>query len=620
MNKNNIQNNEIEFNKNSINIAFISEENTKKELSISIVSLLDNASSSTKYVIYIIHDYKFSEQSIEMILSFEEKYSNCKIIFKLNDTIIGYVSNLVSQCAYNALLVSNILNEIDKCIYLSNNTIVQQDLTQLYNIDIDKACIGGVIDAENLTSENLQTDQAFDINVLLINTNFIRESRFMVNYNKLVIAQTTNKHNLKSSNIIFDKVKIFPLKYNLGAKYIYDKESFGAQGELRIDPQIIKIYSENFIIDALKDNIIFSYNNVMNPFNNPQCSFFPVWLKYFKLSPFFYKIKRKRCATPKVSVIITICNEYSLLSECLESVINQTLENIEIICVDYSSNNSSFEFLQFSARFDERITVLKEENQGTGFAKNKGLDIANGEYIMFLEPDDFLELTMLENNYKIAVENNIHVIVFDYIMYNNFTGKYSNTQFCPTIDKKVFSNKDIPNNEFNELYFNSWTKFYKTSFIKDNNIRFKAENKYNDILFSNEAIMIAEKIISNNDFKLHHRINMNATIEPNLYEYTLSLNDACSELQNKLKSSNIYDEVENIFLNLILYLNISDFNDKIEIDKIKEAYENIKNDMDNSFGICNHPKEYYDLQFYDVYYLIKNTEFEHYLAIVGLEY
>ena len=113
----------------------------------------------------------------------------------------------------------------------------------------------------------------------------------------------------------------------------------------------------------------------------------------------------------KVSVVIPVYNVENYLRESLDCVVNQTLRDIEIICVDDGSKDSSLEILQEYAQKDSRVKILTQQNQFAGVARNNGLKIATGEYIIFLDSDDIFDLQMLEKMYYRAVETSADVTV-----------------------------------------------------------------------------------------------------------------------------------------------------------------------------------------------------------------
>ena len=103
---------------------------------------------------------------------------------------------------------------------------------------------------------------------------------------------------------------------------------------------------------------------------------------------------------PKVSILVPICNVERYLRECLNSLVNQTLREIEIICINDGSTDSSLSIIREYERRDERIVVIDKPNSGYGDSMNKGIELARGEYIGIVESDDFASLNMFETLYK----------------------------------------------------------------------------------------------------------------------------------------------------------------------------------------------------------------------------
>lgn len=117
---------------------------------------------------------------------------------------------------------------------------------------------------------------------------------------------------------------------------------------------------------------------------------------------------------PKISVIIPVYNVENYLRECLDSIINQTFKDIEIICVDDCSTDNSLDILNEYAQKDNRIKVFEQkENSGQGAARNFGISIAQGEYITFVDPDDYIESTMYEKMYNQAKTLNSEIVMCD---------------------------------------------------------------------------------------------------------------------------------------------------------------------------------------------------------------
>ena len=151
-------------------------------------------------------------------------------------------------------------------------------------------------------------------------------------------------------------------------------------------------------------------------------------------------IQNKIDFEPKVSVIIPVYNVEEYLRECLDSVVNQTLKEIEIICVDDGSTDSSLDILKEYAEKDNRITVMKQANLHAGVARNAGLSVAKGEYLSFLDSDDFFEKDMLEKMFLKVSSNLSDVIVCSNNLWDD--------------KKSCITGKMIIRNEFKNQTFN----------------------------------------------------------------------------------------------------------------------------------------------------------------------
>ncbi len=233
-----------------------------------------------------------------------------------------------------------------------------------------------------------------------------------------------------------------------------------------------------------------------------------------------------RNSMPKVSIIIPVYNVEEYLRQCLDSVVNQTLKDIEIICVDDCSTDGSYEILQEYASKDDRFVVLKQEiNQGQGVARNRGLDIAKGEYIMFLDPDDWYELDACESAYNQIIKNNNDLVFF------NLTYFYEKSKtYKIDIQKLNKFEKDInnPQIKFSKLDYpffgngESVYKIYKREFINANNIRFPNYRFCEDLVFYAKVITCAKSASILDKSLYYYRIHENNTIKQGLYKDLLA--------------------------------------------------------------------------------------------------
>lgn len=123
----------------------------------------------------------------------------------------------------------------------------------------------------------------------------------------------------------------------------------------------------------------------------------------------------------KVSVIVPVFNVEEYLSTSLDSILNQTLKDIEIICINDGSTDASLDILENYAKKDARIKIISKKNEGQGIARNIGLDNAQGEFIAFVDSDDFIKEDMLEKSYKKSVSKNLDLVMYKVSSFDNET-------------------------------------------------------------------------------------------------------------------------------------------------------------------------------------------------------
>lgn len=177
---------------------------------------------------------------------------------------------------------------------------------------------------------------------------------------------------------------------------------------------------------------------------------------------------------PKVSIVIPVYNVEKFLVECLESAINQTMKEIEIICVDDGSTDNCANILDSYAEKDSRIKVIHKTNAGYGAAMNTGLDAATGEYFSILESDDFFMIDTCEILYRTAKEFDADIVRSDYFDYTTKYGKVNLVAKQMTNDYSYYYRLICPNKE-KEVYtfvMHNWTGIYKMSYLKEKQIRY----------------------------------------------------------------------------------------------------------------------------------------------------
>ena len=175
----------------------------------------------------------------------------------------------------------------------------------------------------------------------------------------------------------------------------------------------------------------------------------------------------------KVSVIMPVYNAERYLKKALDDVLAQTYKNIEIICVDDGSDDSSLDILKDYKARDERISVYYQtkESDGAAFARNLGLEKSTGDYLLFLDADDMFEPTLIENSLCRAQETAADIVMFDAYIYDSgknadiYTSRIVHYRYLPSND--VFAPQDYPETLFQMYAGAPWNHLFKTDFIKN---------------------------------------------------------------------------------------------------------------------------------------------------------
>lgn len=173
----------------------------------------------------------------------------------------------------------------------------------------------------------------------------------------------------------------------------------------------------------------------------------------------------------KVSVIVPIYNVEKYLKTCMDSILSQSLEDIEIICIDDGSTDSSPVILDKYAKKDNRVKVIHKENSGYGNSMNMGMNVAHGEYIGIVESDDYILPDMYKTLYACASANDLDLVKSECIQFWD-TLSYSRRVHIKEMEpyfRKVLKEED--RNLFYQFYMNTWTGIYRRQFLMENGIQ-----------------------------------------------------------------------------------------------------------------------------------------------------
>jgi len=320
----------------------------------------------------------------------------------------------------------------------------------------------------------------------------------------------------------------------------------------------------------------------------------------------------------KITVIIPVYNtKRSHLLKCIDSVLAQTLKDIEIIVIDNGSTKNNYSHLSDIVRGQVKITLLVEPNGRQGKARNAGLLQARGEYIAFLDSDDYLLPNCLDSLYRHAKESSVDVLKTDFYTLWNSSGYIEETRLLPSyaLYNKQFNVYDEP--DFLKAMPYIWNGLYRTDFLKDNEIYFDDYRVNEDHLFTWKANFLASKILVIPDAGIVYRRN-HGSVSESLYKNSTDLLAIYCLIQKFLTDSNVYDKFKLIFLQSKIrdFIYISKHLDDCVIKKqyllsIKATIESVDLKCADNFL----PKEFIAL-----YFFIKTTTYKNWKEYLSLVY
>ena len=332
----------------------------------------------------------------------------------------------------------------------------------------------------------------------------------------------------------------------------------------------------------------------------------------------------------KISVVVPIFNVENYIGPCLDSILNQTFKDFEVICVNDGSTDSSLDILKEYATKDSRIKIINKDNAGYGHTMNIGMDMASGEYFVIVESDDFILPKMFETLYSAAKENDLDFVKSDFYRFygdeynNNIIKDYQKLDPSGEYYNKIFSTHE--NHKTYKLLMNTWTGLYNIDFLRKNNIRHSETPgaSYQDNGFWFKTFFYGEKVMFLPEpFYMYRRDNPNSSVRNKTKIYAMDteydiINNFLEDQGEKddfldafvfAKYHNFHFTMDRIglefkkefLLRTSEYFNEMKKNNKLDTSLLEEYDLNILN------WIIEKPNEYYDYKY--------NIEFKNYESL-----
>lgn len=282
-----------------------------------------------------------------------------------------------------------------------------------------------------------------------------------------------------------------------------------------------------------------------------------------------------------ISVIIPVYNVEDYLSQCLDSICNQTFKDIEIICVNDGSTDNSLDILNEYAKSDRRIKIINQHNQGLAASRNHGLKEAKGDYVYFIDSDDYIELDALEKLHENIVTNSSDMVLFKFQKVDDYRNVHKRgVEF--KIDK-IFGDIDYGNFTFTykgvkrhvmNSAFSACLKLYRRDFIED--ISFPIGLNFEDVPVHVKLMLEAESLSFVPEFLYNYRSNPDSILNSSANGFDIF--KIIDMVEEYLKENGHYEELENEFIffkiaQILVYLK-SERSDEY-FKRAKEEFEKI---------------------------------------------
>ena len=478
-------------------------------------------------ILFLFFFFKF--YNFKMILIFsEDSIINLNKNFKINTTILNISESgeyIIKGNCENASIIINANYVTLSLIGIHLNSGIKSLITvgegkKNIIINLNEAILSssfdsGIIQIQKESNIVINLESSIIKGGIILKgekESFIKIKGFFCLLNKIkyinLIFYISENFFLLSEN---DKINIDNINIEISTKSNFKKKELNIQNiysfRIDINEKSSQIYNNetNFMI---KNQNIFKEINKKKKNN----TFYLDYL-YFK----HINIAKDKCEEkilkklnisfiPKVSIIIPIYNVQNYLIECIESVVNQTLKEIEIICINDGSTDDSLFILQEYSKIDNRIMIITQRNRGLSEARNTGIKYSNGEFIYFLDSDDYLEKNALFYLYGYSNKFNLDILYFQSSGFKNTENFENNNDLNFTINTndivegKYLYAKLRETGNFSPVV---WRSFIKKQFYIKNKLSFYPGILHEDVLFSLNLFLYAKRAIYIN--KKYHR-------------------------------------------------------------------------------------------------------------------
>jgi len=292
----------------------------------------------------------------------------------------------------------------------------------------------------------------------------------------------------------------------------------------------------------------------------------------------------------QISVIIPVCNAEKYIAQCLESLVRQQMRRFEVICIDDGSSDSSAQLMEEFVRRDRRFQLCRQANAGAGAARNAGLRMARGKYILFLDADDYFAPQMLLNAWKKIRETESDICVMGSWQYDDRSGEtvpctYSlQLEHYPACDP--FRVEQMTYNPFRAFVGWAWDKLYRKDFLQNHCLEFQEQRTSNDMFFTYMSLFKADKITILKERVIYQRRNRPDSLSATREKSWGCFYNALSAMRRELEEMGLYEKNRVYFENYAVHSCLWNLM-TLQEDAARKLWEKLKGGWLEELGIAD---------------------------------
>lgn len=548
---------------NNIPIVFSTNMYFIPYMAVMIQSILNCASDKYHYDIIILHS-EITAWQAEEIISLSSNYNNCTIrlydVSKICNSFIFFTDvdgNRLSRETYYRLLIGGILSdEYEKAIYLDGDMIALKDIAELYHVDLNGYYVAAVPDILGIAecykpnSQRLEyrknhlklsnPDEYFIGGLLVLNLKDLRADFPTAKLLELASQEQWLQHDQDVMNVVCNhgKAKMLPLEWNVlqdySANYFLPDELYNRWKKSESNPYIVhfggdckpwikgaireeyfwKTAAQTPYFETIIQRMTIKMTKGGKPFQiytSKEIANLSSAILEGRVQPYYTRIisalegrpvlhYSEMQNKPLISVIVPVYNTEEYLKNMLESIVNQTYQNLEILLIDDGSTDSSGIICDQYANKDARIKVIHTRNSGVATARNLGLAAAKGEWIAWVDSDDWLELDTYEYMMSYLQNNDIDIAICGRILEFDKRSETATTDSCVTLCAEDALKLVLNDNKIRSYL---WDKLWRRKLF--DSIEFPNSRVLEDYYCIHKLFHNAEKIICLPEAKYHYR-------------------------------------------------------------------------------------------------------------------